>query len=294
MTLSSFLKANSLSMGQAARTLGVDKSLISKVCSQTYHEWEKKEQEIISALQAKGYTKTASDVLTVDTDILVKTRSVSNFFDLCDDLIDPDSTLSSSLGMTIGTAERGKSHAAKWYAGEHDTVSYTLYVDGMSKVQLLRNVCQTLAGIRPYHFGTCIATIAEVNKVCRHLIIIDEADKCPVAMLEMLRGINESCSVPIMLVGEETLKSKIDAVPRLKSRIRKPICVFETLNPIDVAVYYSSALGVKLDPTMAENLFKRARGGFRSVVNDSLALAKIARASGIPTITPAMLDKLVS
>lgn len=292
--LSAFLKANSLTMGQAARTLGVDKSMISKVCSQTYHEWEQKEREVIKALQDKGYTKNISDQLTVDTNILVKTRSVSNFFALCDDLIDPESTLSSSLGMAIGTAERGKSHAAKWYVSEHDAACYTLYVDGFSRVQLLRNVCQALAGIRPYHFGTCVATIAEVNRVNRHLLIIDEADKCPIHILEMLRGINESCQVPIMLVGEETLKGKIDAIPRLKSRIRKPVCVFEPLNPVDVSVYYAASCGVNLEPTVAENLFKRSRGGFRSLVNDSLALAKISRASGIPTITPAMLDKLTA
>jgi DNA transposition AAA+ family ATPase len=292
MTLSNALRANNLTMGQAARLLDVDKSMISKVCSHTYHLWEQKETELVTRLAERGYDKSITDFLTVNTDVLVKTRSASAFFDLCDDLLEPDSTLSSSIGMAIGTAERGKTHAARWYCAENESAVYTLYVDGFSRVQLLRNICAALSGVRPYSFGSCVATIAEVSKVSRRLIIIDEADKCPIALLEMLRGINEMCGVPIVLVGEENLKAKIDSVPRLRSRIRNPVCVFDSVTPVDVAVYYSSACGIALDKVLAENLSKRASGGFRTVVNHSLALAKIARASGLATVTPAMLDQL--
>ncbi|WP_162510697.1 AAA family ATPase [Treponema endosymbiont of Eucomonympha sp.] len=292
MNLSAVLRANSLTMGQAARILDVDKSTVSKVCSRTYHKWEEKEAELVEKLASLGYDKSASDSLSVNTNVLVKTRSVSLFFDLCDDLADPESSLSSSLGMAIGTAERGKTHAAKWYASENESAAYTLYVDGFSRVQLLRNICCELAGVRPFSFGSCVSTIAEVSKVSRRLIIVDEADKCPVPLLEMLRGVNESCGIPVVLVGEERLKAKIDAVPRLRSRIRKPLCVFDPINTVDVAVYYSEALGVSLDKALAENLSRRAAGGFRTVANDSLALAKIARASGLSAITPAMLDRL--
>lgn len=293
-SLKGFLRSNSLSFGEVGRILNIDKSTVSKVCSQTYPNWELKEKELITELQKLGYNKTISDVLTVDTNVLVKTRSVSAFFELCESLLNPDSTLTSSLGMTIGTAERGKTHAARWFAEDHDEAVYTLYVDGFSPVNLLRNICYELAGIRPYSFGACVATIAEVSKTKRRLIIIDEADKCPIKILEMLRGINESCQIPIMLVGEEMLKTKVDSVPRLRSRIRKPVCVFDPINPIDVTVYYSEALGVNLDRTIAEKLSRRAHGGFRTVVNESIALAEIARNSSLQTITPAMLDELAA
>ncbi|WP_059369653.1 hypothetical protein [Treponema endosymbiont of Eucomonympha sp.] len=170
MNLSAALRANSLTMGQAARILDVDKSTVSKVSSRTYHKWEEKETELVDKLASLGYDKSASDSLSVNTNVLVKTRSVSLFFDLCDDLADPESSLSSSLGMTIGTAERGKTHAAKWYASENENAAYTLYVDGFSRVQLLRNICCELAGVRPFSFGSCVSTIAEVSKVSRRLL----------------------------------------------------------------------------------------------------------------------------
>ena len=108
----------------------------------------------------------------------------------------------------------------------------------------------------------------------------------------MLRGINESCQVPLLLVGEEALKGKIDGVPRLRSRIRKPVCLFENLKPSDVSVFYSAACGLTVESSLVETLYRRSRGGFRTLVNEALALAKIARASGLTTITPAMVDKL--
>lgn len=290
--LQSVLQANGLSMRQAAEIAQVDKSVIVKVCGQTYHEWERKEAEIIELLKAAGYEKKASDQLYVNTDILVKTDNVNRFFQLADDLSDPDSSMTSSIGMAIGTAERGKSHAAKKYCEKNENAVYTLYVDGYSRVQLLRNICYELAGTRPYSFGACVAIIAEFSRVSRRLIIIDEADKCPLSILEMLRGINESCQVPLLLVGEEALKGKTDGVPRLRSRIRKPVCLFENIRPSDVSVFYASACGLTVDSSLIENLYKRSRGGFRTLVNEALALAKIARASGINTITPAMVEKL--
>lgn len=290
--LASVLKANALNMRQAAEIAGVDKSVVVKVCGQTYYEWERKEAEIIEALRNAGYNKTAASGMNVDTSVLVKTDNVARFFALADDLADPSGSLSSSIGMAVGTAERGKTHAARKYAERNAAAVYTLYVDGSSRVQLLRNICHGLAGVRPYSFGSCLSVIDEFSRQGRRLVIIDEADKCPLQILEMLRGINESCSLPMLLVGEEQLKGRVDSVPRLRSRVRKPVCLFEPLRPGDVSVYYSAACGISLDAAMAETLYRRSRGGFRTLVNEALALAKLARTSGIDTVTPAMVGKL--
>lgn len=292
MSLSTILATNKLSMGETARIVHCDKSMISKICSQTYPGWEQKEQEVIKLLEEAGYDTSIPQDFTVNTDVLVTTRSVSEFYALADDLSEPDSSLSSSLGMAIGSAERGKTHASKWYAQNNETAAYVLYIDGATKVQLLRDICEALANTRPYSFGACISVIEATCRFSRRLVIIDEADKCPVSHLEMLRGINERCGLPFLLTGEEGLKGKMDHVPRLKSRIRKPIVLFEPVKDIDVAAYYQAACGIAIDRHTAETLARRARGGFRTVANESIALAKIGRASGLNTITPAMLEQL--
>ena len=292
MSLRSLLSANRLGNGAAAKILGVDKSTVSKVCSQTYPNWEQKEEDFIKALNEKGYTKTVPDQFEVNTDVLVATASVDAFISLADDLADQEGSRCSSLGMVIGTAERGKTHTARWYAENNPDACYVLYIEMSTRVQFLRDICEALANVRPPTFGTCLALIHECCSQRRRLIIIDEADKLPVAFLELLRGINERCSVPILLAGEEGLKSKIDGVPRLRSRIRKPVVLYETLNAVDVAVFYSSACGIEIGRDIADALVKRSRGAWRSLVNDALALARMGRASGISTVTPEMIEKL--
>jgi len=292
MSLRTILSANRLSNGSAARILGVDKSTISKICSQTYPNWEQKENDFIQILNEKGYTKTIPDKFIVDTDVLVATRSVDAFINLADDLSDPEGSRCSSLGMVIGTAERGKTHTARWYVETHPDASYVLYIEHSTRVQFLRDICESLANVRPLTFGACLSLIHECCSQRHRLIIIDEADKLPISFLELMRGINERCNVPILLAGEEGLKSKIDGVPRLRSRIRKPVVLYEALNAVDVGVFYSSACGIEIDRDIADTLVKRCKGAWRSLVNDALALARMGRASGIATVTPEMIEKL--
>ena len=292
MSLRSVLSANRLTIGSAARILDLDKSTISKICSQTYPNWEQKEEDCIRNLAAKGYNKTVPDQFTVDTDVVVTTRSVDAFVSLADDLSDPEGSKCSSLGMVIGTAERGKTHTARYYVETHPDACYVLFIEGTSRSNFIRDICEVLANMRPYSFGDCLSLIHEACSQRRRLIIIDEADKLPVPFMELLRGINERCNVPILLAGEEGLKVKIDKVPRLYSRIRKPVVLYEQINCIDVAAFYANACGIDIDRHIAETLTKRSRGAWRSLVNDALALAKIGRASGIATITPEMIEKL--
>lgn len=292
MDLRQVIEANRLSMQEAANALRVDKTQVVKVCNRTYPHWEEKEIEFIHHLQEAGYTNTIPQGININTDVLVMNQNVMNFQALADDLSDPNGSLSSSIGMAIGTAERGKTHAAKWYAQENQNACYVLFVDGSSKVQLLRDICDVVAHTRPYSFSACVATLEESCKYNRRLVIIDEADKLPVQLLEMLRGINERCNLPFLLVGEEGLKTKTDRVPRLRSRIRQPIVLFEKARSVDVAAYYHEAAGLQITRETAERLARHANGGFRSIVNDSIALSKMSKASALDTITEKMLDQL--
>ena len=292
MSLRTVLTANRLTIGSAARILDVDKSTVSKICSQTYPNWEQKEKECIQELAIKGYTKIIPDQFAVDTDTVITTRSLDAFISLADDLADPEGSKSSSLGMVIGTAGRGKTHSMRHYAETHSETCYVLFIEGSTRVSFLRDICESLAGIRPITFGSCLSLIHEACRQRRRLIIIDEADKLPVSFMELVRGINERCSVPILLTGEEGLKAKVDRVPRLRSRIRQPIVLYDQINSIDVAAFYANACGIGIDRHIAETLTKRCKGSWRSLVNDALALAKIGRASGIATVTPEMIEKL--
>lgn len=290
--LRNWMENNKLSMQDAARIIGVDKSQIVKICQHNYPNWQEKETEYIERLKSAGYRNTIPQGITIDPDVLVLTPSVSRFKALADDLASPDGTMSSSIGMAIGTAERGKSHSSKWYVQENSNAAYVLYVDGSTKTQLLRDICDAVAHTRPHSFGECLMVLEENCRYTRRLVIIDEADKLPVRFLEIIRAVNERCQLPFLLVGEEELKTKTDRVPRLRSRIRNPIVLFDRAHAVDVAAYYHEAAGIDITPDTADRLVRHAQGGFRSIVNDSIAISKMSKASGLSTITENMLDKL--
>lgn len=290
--LRNWMENNKLSMQDAARIIGVDKSQIVKICQHNYPNWQEKETEYIERLKSAGYRNTIPQGITIDPDVLVLTPSVSRFKALADDLASPDGTMSSSIGMAIGTAERGKSHTSKWYVQENSNAAYVLYVDGSTKTQLLRDICDAVAHTRPHSFSECLMVLEENCRYTRRLVIIDEADKLPVRFLEIIRAVNERCQLPFLLVGEEGLKTKTDRVPRLRSRIRNPIVLFERAHAVEVAAYYHEAAGIDISQEVAERLVRHAQGGFRSIVNDSIAISKMAKASGLSTITENMLDKL--
>lgn len=290
--LRNWMENNKLSMQDAARIIGVDKSQIVKICQHNYPNWQEKETEYIERLKSAGYRNTIPQGITIAPDVLVLTPSVSRFKALADDLASPDGTISSSIGMAIGTAERGKSHTSKWYVQENSNAAYVLYVDGSTKTQLLRDICDAVAHTRPHSFGECLMVLEENCRYTRRLVIIDEADKLPVRFLEIIRAVNERCQLPFLLVGEEGLKTKTDRVPRLRSRIRNPIVLFERAHAVEVAAYYHEAAGIDISQEVAERLVRHAQGGFRSIVNDSIAISKMSKASGLSTITENMLDKL--
>ncbi|MDR2663670.1 MAG: AAA family ATPase [Treponema sp.] len=292
MDLVKFLEVNGLSFGAASRLVNLDRTTVSRAARMEYPNWEQKQVEIMQALVEKGYSEEGQDCIRINADVMVMTPSVSDFNSLAGELADPDGTLSSSIGMAVGSAERGKTYTSKWFCRNNDNAAYILYVDGFSLVQILRDICDAVAHTRPYSMSKCITVLEEHCKYQRRLIIIDEADKCPVRALEMLRGVNERCSLPIMLVGEEGLKAKTDQVPRLRSRIRKPVVLFSEAGEVDVATYYLQAAGLSIGKDIAAILAKHSRGGFRTIVNEAGELARMANASGIKTITEALVKQL--
>jgi DNA transposition AAA+ family ATPase len=290
--LDKFIEVNGLSNGAVARMAGYDRTTVSRVARMEYPNWEQKQVEILTKLASLGYTEEGQEYIRVNTDVMVMTPSVSGFHSLAGELADQDGTLTSSIGMAIGSAERGKTYTSKWFARNNDNAAYILYVDGFSPVQVLRDICDAVAHTRPYSMSKCIMVLEEHCKYQRRLVIVDEADKCPVRLLEMLRGVNERCNLPVFLVGEEGLKAKIDQVPRLRSRIRKPVILFEAVTEVDVAAYYMQATGLSVGKEIATALTRHARGGFRTIVNEAGELARMANASGIKTITEALVKQL--
>jgi DNA transposition AAA+ family ATPase len=100
----------------------------------------------------------------------------------------------------------------------------------------------------------------------------------------MLRGINERCACPVVLVGEEPLRKALESERRLKSRVRQ-VVVFEPVTLTDIAVFYQAAVGLHLDPEVLHALWQRSQGDFRLVKQDALEAVRIMNANRLTALT---------
>jgi DNA transposition AAA+ family ATPase len=282
------MREYNLSLTQVEKITGVDRTTISQVKNGKYYENSNIPELILQRLQENGYVLKKKQ-FRVNTEIFIQTQNVLAFKELCDELMQGD--LTSSFGIVAGRAGRGKTRTAIWYAVQNPQAVYVLFIDGMTIPQLLREICFEIAGLRPRSFYDCLVEIEKNTKLKRRLILIDEADKMPKKHIEMLRGVNERCLAPIVLIGEEMLTSKVNEERRLKSRVRR-VVQFEPLSVSDVVTFYEVAVGLSPDPAVALKLWERAQGDFRVIVRDAYAIARMLNASDVQEITLEMVGRL--
>jgi len=89
--------------------------------------------------------------------------------------------------------------------------------------------------------------------------MVDESDRMSIKHLNTLRDFHDVCKVPVVLIGEEPLQSKINAERRLMSRVAHDLR-FEPVGAGDVSVYYKAALNLGLTQKHAGMLARASDG----------------------------------
>lgn len=299
MTLSEALEITKLSLQQAGDMVGLGKSAVSRVKSHDYPNWQNIEAAIIKKMSDGGLFPDSIELeeveegtLRVNPSAFISTQNVIAFNSLASSLLDPTTTMNSSIGMVTGSAGFGKTTAIQQFVANNEQSVYVLYMEGYTLTMIIKKIAMELTGFNRRSFDNNLAIIKEATSMYRKLIIIDEADRMPIRVIESLRNINEYCGAPVMLAGEESLVSKMTAIPRLKSRIRKPEIVFKSLNVIDVATYYQMAVGIDISssPAVCQTLLRWANKDFRTLVNDAQHIVAMLNSSGLSELTEEVLD----
>lgn len=268
------------SLGELAALLDCSKATVSKVKDHDYPNWEAWEKKAIEAMvrvgkltheQAQLLPEYERERIEIDDTKFVRTNNVMALDALAADLLNPRSTLNASIGVCTGKAGYGKTTTIKHFCASNDRATYILYMDGYSIAGLMRDALRSMTGETRRSFVDIKDAIRDASAVYRKLLVVDEADRMPVRLLEALRGLNEYCGLPILLIGEPALLTKIHTEPRLESRMRKPRVEFAPLSCIDIALYWKEAIGLDLTgkAEIQQMLLKHCHGDFRIMVNDA-------------------------
>lgn len=295
--LGMLLKVTGLTQADISEKMGWSRTQVSLIASRNYPNWQEKVDEVLRYLTSNGYVPEeyvapqvpVTDGITIDTETIIRTDNYNAVYNLADGLLAPESLLNASIGMVLGKAGYGKTTAVKRYAVEHPDAVYVLYM-GFSRTAVFRRIAESLVGRSSGMYYRNIEIIEEATAMCRKLIIIDEADRMPLSILEDLRTLNENASVPLLLVGEESLSSLVRKADRIESRIRKPVITFKPIDTATVIALYKKACGLTVDPDLAKRLITMCGRDFRICVNDMQHIVSIMNQNGLAEITKEVID----
>jgi DNA transposition AAA+ family ATPase len=206
------------------------------------------------------------------------------------ELQDPDSSAGPSIAVWCGRAGRGKTHLARKCALHFEGL-YVRTLPVMTPTMLLREICFELSTLRPRTTESCLEVIREEMGRKRRVFLIDEADLLPMRALETLRGLNELTGAPLILIGEEELKSKIASRRRIVSRVRRSL-TFAPVTQADLVLYYARALGVDLSPKVAAILYRSCGGDWRPLIKAALDVERAMKASGLSQVTESLAKEV--
>jgi len=221
--------------------------------------------------------------------VFVPTQNYQRFTDACYEA--SDSPVGRGLVAATGLSDTGKTTAAQKFYSTNKSSIYCLYQEGWGLVELLREITFRMCGVRPRFRQQCFEELQYELASNRHLLLIDEVDRAPMKCLNMLRNLHDIFEIPIVLLGEESLKPKLARERRLSSRLRD-IIEFKPVSQPDIMIFFRQALDIQLPEKLTVKLLQHAKGSFRNVVDLAVKAERIMKASGITTLTERIVDEI--
>jgi hypothetical protein len=223
--------------------------------------------------------------------IFLETKNVARFREALSILEDTDKG-QPGLGVVWGRAGRGKTICAREYAVRTGAVYLRVLQDWTPRA-MLAALCAQLNGSEPHTVDRAKKTAVDSLEKTRRTILVDEADRLDINLIEHLRDIHDLVGVPVVLVGEENLFSNINARRRIWSRVMQTV-EFGPITCEDILLFGLEAAGLRLDPEAAEKVGAKSSGDFRLVWSHVHALEQMARAAGSQKVDARMVEALAS
>jgi DNA transposition AAA+ family ATPase len=196
----------------------------------------------------------------------------------------------SGIGVVWGTAGRGKTICAREYAVRTGAV-YIRVMEDWTPRAMLAALCRELNGSEPTSTERCKKIACEALESQGKTLLVDEADRLNVGLVEHFRDIHDVTGTPIVLIGEEHLFPTLSARRRLWSRVTQTV-EFKAISTEDIMIFGLKAAELRIDPEAARRIAVRSSGDFRLVFSDVQALEQMARASGVKQVDSKMAEAL--
>lgn len=190
------------------------------------------------------------------------------------------------IGLIYGDPGLGKTTATAWLVNRCDGI-YIRATSGMSLTQLLRQIVKELSGPDIYTREAMLNYIIEHMAISNRTLFIDEADYLlnNKNTLEIVRDIHDLTYCPVVLIGMESVRRKLQRHRQFYNRISewlefKPT-QFEDLQIIVNAVI-EPVLTIQDD--LLKQLLSDTDGEVRRIITGLSKIEAFALANGLTSI----------
>ncbi len=226
--------------------------------------------------------------------VFLETGNVSRFEAAMGVLRDTDAG-QPGLGVVWGRAGRGKTMAARRHAVSNRAV-YLRALQDETPTAMLSRLCGELVkidGATPRTASAAKTMACGLLDKSKRPVLVDEADRLKMPLVEHLRDIHDLTGVPVVFVGEDSLWPMLNSKRRIWSRVTQAV-EFGPVTSEDVMLYASKAAGLSLAPEAALALEQRSEGDFRLLHRDMAALSRMAKTARIHEVSADMIQALPS
>ncbi|MGF3028001.1 AAA family ATPase [Methylobacterium aquaticum] len=237
----------------------------------------------------------ATAVKSDDSDSPAILKNVANMLILIE-TVRQRPELSSGFGMFYGPSGYGKSVAAT-YAQNREGCIYLQVREYWTRKDFYTKFLQELGHKKPR--GTNSQMMEEIiftlGSGSGQAVIIDEADKLvDKKMIELVRDIQETTGVPVILVGEEQLDQKLRRYERVHGRVldSKKALPCDAEDALELAA--KIAPGVEIADDLLHHILTETAGSTRRVANTLYAVFNIARRGNLPVVSLAAYRQAVA
>lgn len=186
------------------------------------------------------------------------------------------------MGLIFGKSGLGKTTATAWFVNQCNGI-YVRALSTWTPSAMLQTILRELEmSPTKLRSSAMVMQISDALKVCGRPIFIDEFDYIleDVRMTETLRDIHDLSSVPIVLVGMENARRKVQLREQFANRIAQFV-EFKPTDYDDCKRLASDLCEVKISDELLKKLYVDSKGVVRLIVIGLDSIERRARTLGI-------------
>jgi len=198
----SYMRDNSLSQSATAKMLGISESAMSQYLAGKYPNPETVERRIAEMLEKETLRQNVAGVQDIPFAMTSISQHVIRTLEYA--------RLKRNISVIHGDAGVGKTRTLQeWARGKTDIVLLTAAPALSNPKSFFKYLARELKTVRGGHIDDLYLELADRLTGSDKMIIIDEAQHLTLKTLENIRGIQETADVAIVLVGNETVYTKM-------------------------------------------------------------------------------------